>query len=1401
MARVKPYKNSVLGIDIGSVALSIVQIDLSGNILKEVYVFHKGHIKESLLSVQKSFNLSSVCGIACTTISGITPKHAHVYDPQLAIITATKTLCKQAGSVLLVGAEKFMIINFDSKGNYDFTKTNSSCAAGTGSFLDQQAFRLNLSGIEQLSEMALRNSDEIPDIASRCAVFAKTDLIHAQQKGYSIEAICDSLCKGLAKNICDTLFSKNAPVLPVLFIGGVSKNDAVVKHLEQLLDTRLLQHEHSQYFGAIGAAYLLLKEKHDFTPQNITSFEEILDIDQSKREYYHEALSLKLSHYPDFTTNDSYLFEPTKSLHSDKVRVDMYTRMNKKHKYNVFLGIDIGSTSTKAIITNEKNEVLAGFYTHTAGNPLMAVKSIFEAIDDICKKKKIELSFWGVGTTGSGRKFIGKIIRADSVIDEITAHARAAYELNPKTDTIIEIGGQDAKFTLMRDGVVTFSQMNTVCAAGTGSFIEEQAKKLNCPLEEYSKRVENVRAPYASDRCTVFMERDINQLLNMGFSVNETLATALYSVTENYLKKVATEASIGENVCFQGATAKNKSLVAAFEKKLNKKIFVSKYCHLTGALGVALMLNEEHWNKSNFRGLNIYKENIPITSDSCHLCANNCHISIAEVMGEKEAYGFLCGRDYSAETPTKRIRKEFNLIEERKKILAEKEEYKYDIVIGIPASLHLFEELSLWKRFFNNLSIRIITSENFSDPLRTGKRIAGAEFCAPIDSMYGHVAYLADKVDFIFIPLFLEAREKPKDTFRNYCYYTQYSSTLVYTLKEMGIQEKCLSPLIDLNKGNYYTIQQLLKCLKPVLKGEINYFDIGKAYEEAVSFNQNKKQRLIELFEKEFNPEADPAVVLLGRPYVILSKTLNKGIPDIFSNMGVKTFYQDMITADIEKTEDIKLLLKKVPWYYAAQILEKAKIVANTKNLYPVLITAFKCSPDSFIIEYFKKILNKHHKPYLILQIDEHDSNVGYETRIEAAVRSFRNHSKSAEIIPQVKAFDILPHIESEINGKTLLFPSWDPIVSPLIVANLKRLGIDAQLMESSEMIIKKSMTHNTGQCLPLNIITQEYIDYIEKYALKPENTILWMLESKLSCNLGLFPYYMKSLLENYGKGFEKSNVYSGPLTHLEISLNACYYAYFAYMLGGLIRKIACKIRPYESLKGSTDNAIAKSIDILKEAFLGKKSMDISVSEAISLFDDIEKNDSKKRPKVAIFGDFYVRDNDIMNQGLIRAIEDAGGEVITTPYNDLVKITIENILRRALARGSYSQTGLYKIIINIFKLFDEKYYNKHFKKYFGKQAVINPKMLEKHLNDFNINLMHSGESYENILKIFYILENYPDVSLFVQTNPAYCCPSLVTEAMTSEIKQITGVPVVTITYDGTNEYKNDIIIPYLQNFA
>ncbi|MCX6303776.1 MAG: acyl-CoA dehydratase activase [Bacteroidetes bacterium] len=1376
-------------------------MDLSGNILDVQHLSHKGRIRESLGIAGQHIDLKTVCRIAVCSAPCFNTELVSCVNPQVAIINGAKLLFSKARSILYAGAEKFMLIKFDEQGFFESVRSNSSCAAGTGSFLDQQAQRLHLSGIEELCETALRNRDPMPDIASRCSVFAKTDLIHAQQQGFSLEAVCDSLCRGLAINIADALFNQDPPLPPIFFAGGVSKNAAVVRHLEKLLKTRLVLHEYGHCLGAAGACYSGLLEKDVPSTRTVASLEEILLPDGNGKTYFHPPLALTLSDYPDFGRTETRNFRPVVSAHPADVQVDLYTPLEKGTDHDVFLGIDIGSTSTKAILVKPDRTPLAGFYTYTSGKPAEATQAIFEAIDDLAGKQGTGLRIRGAGTTGSGRKFISKIIHADLVVDEITAHARAAFELNPKTDTVIEIGGQDSKFTLMQDGMVTFSQMNAVCAAGTGSFLEEQAGRLGCPLSAYSDKTGGVSAPLASDRCTVFMERDTNQLLNKGYSLGEILATTLHSVMENYLKKVALEGSIGNHVCFQGATAKNRSLVAAFEQRLGKKIFVSPYCHLTGALGVALLLGEEKPFKPGFRGLDLYKESFDIRSETCAICSNRCHISLASVQGEQEAYGFLCGRDYETKKHVAPDATVFNLLDERSRILnaMQPETFARDVVIGLPASLHLFEELPLWKRFFANLSIRTVTSDQFANPVRSGKRIAGAEFCAPIDSMYGHASWLAGKADFIFQPVSLETRDKDENSDRYYCYYTQFSASLVHTLKDKNIAGKMISPLLNFSKGNRQVIKKLAESLQPALGTAASPAKVRAAFDEALLFANDRKKKLFALFQREFKPDAGISVVLLGRPYVVLSKSMNKGIPDIFAGNGVKPFFQDMVAPDELLSEETELLLRKIPWYYAAKILETAKTAATTKNLYPVLITAFKCAPDSFILEYFKKLLNDYHKPYLILQIDEHDSNVGYETRIEAAIRSFRNHAALDRQYPEPASPQLLPHLETRINGKTLLFPNWDNLVAPLLVANLRRGGIDARLMQSSEVIIKKSMAYNTGQCLPVNIMAQEFIDYVGQHHLQPGNTMLWMTRCYITCNLRLYPFYVKNLLERYGHGFEKASVYNGELTHLEIAVSTSYYAYFAYLLGGLIRKLGCRIRPYEIERGATNEAINKSMWILEDAFLGNRPMDAAVVEAISIFDKIGRKPGNK-PRVAIFGDLYVRDNDIMNQDLIRDIEENGGEVVTTPYTDLVKITIENVIRRAMDRGEYFKTGLYRVMLSSIKILEDKYY-KHFKKYLGNKPVVNPLLLEKHLEKFDVSRYHSGESYENILKVFYILENYPDISLFVQTNPAFCCPALVTEAMAPEIKRITGIPVVTLTYDGTSGTGNDAIVSYLNSVS
>jgi len=1405
-----PQDLNLLGVDVGSVSVSVAEIDGNLEIVHSVYAFHKGEPRRCLDDLLKEFDLSSIGGIACASSTPPLVNSEGTYDDLVCLMTACRHLHGKVGSILVVGGEKFGLIRFDPQGNYLSYRGNTSCAAGTGSFLDQQALRLRLKGIEELSSVASGNQGDRPQIASRCAVFAKTDLVHAQQEGYTVAGICDGLCYGLAKNIVDTVVSGTKPLAPIVFVGGVSLNSSVVRHLESLLGEKLIVDGNAAH-GALGAALMLHRDLPPAKRRPLASSSRIFLTAKAQKECPRAPLRLEKSEYPDFQNIERFLFTPRENR-ENPVEVELYQPVRERDRLELFLGIDIGSTSTKAVLLDTRQQVVVGLYTRTCGKPLDATRNILAAIEDLREKHRAELHFLGAATTGSGRKFVGKVIGADLVLNEISAHARAAVHANPSVDTIIEIGGQDSKFTVLRNGMVTSCVMNTVCAAGTGSFIEEQAEKLGCALEEIAPRTAGRRAPISSDRCTVFMERDINHYLNDGYSVDEVLASVLHSVCENYLSKVAIESQIGDTVLFQGATAKNRSLVAAFEQRLGKPIHVSKFCHLAGAYGIALALAERRPAASSFRGIRLCEKPIAVESEVCPLCTNHCKISLAEVDGEKVAYGFLCGRDYDTRKFVDNNPSGIDLLRIRKKAYAFRRlPIRHPgITIAIPAALHLYEDLPFWKYFFNELGIHTESSESYRSAVREGKSLAGAEFCAPIAALHGHVRYLLRKgkthggTRYLFIPCYLEQGPIQSGTRQQYCYYTQYAPALVLDLAErLGIpEEHILAPLTHYRYHSFHTKAQLYRMLSKITESRIGFLEVSAAFDRALDFQSSVRDKLRALYEKETAKSDELHVVLLGRPYSVLTESMNKRIPNIFASLGVKVFYQDMLRTPEDTSPPIRDLLDEFHWHYAKQILRAAETAARSRSAYPVLVTSFKCTPDSFVQDNLKELMEAHNKPYLVLQLDEHDSSVGYETRIEAAVEAFQNHFTNTaakedardQVVSYPQTFS--SPWKSALDGKTLLIPNWDALALPLVAANLRRAGIDARLLERTEETIRKSSRSNSGQCIPLSIIAQAAIEYVQTHDLDPAKTALWIARSEIACNIHLFPHQIRRIFHSHGNGMERASIYVGDLSFLDLSMKLPLNTYFAFMFGGFLRKMACHIRPYERLKGSTDRAVDQGLKIFEEAMLGHRSKDSAVAKVVSLFKSISVRPESK-PKVAVFGDLYVRDNDIINQGLVRFIEKHGGEVVTTPYSSYLKMVSRPYLRKWVIEGNLLGALSSKLLLATVSPLERSYLSA-FQEVLGTCEIQYEDPPERILAEFGVRLEHTGESMENLLKVYFTKKQYPDLSLFVQTSPAFCCPSLITEAMAEAIEQKTGVPVVSITYDGTGGNKNEAIIPYLK---
>lgn len=1384
----------ILSIDVGSVSIQIAVTDGRGRLESLVSTDHFGEVKQALIHLMEPLNVKQITHIACSESTPAFIRSSKVFDEQLSLIRAAQSLHASFDAILHIGGEKFSLSWFGRHQNYMGAKHNTSCAAGTGSFLDQQARRLNLlNGSHELSQKALNNRKKIPDIATRCAVFAKTDLIHSQQEGYDIEQICDGLTLGLAKNVVNTLFTSRDIQGTVLFCGGVSKNRSVTNHLQDLTGLTFTIDENSHGYPAFGAALLLLDEIRQNPRLESCSLDSISDIflesDKQKDATYPE-LELKLSTYPKFTSFHSF--------ESDNVEVDIYQDPKTVNTSHTYLGLDVGSTSTKSILINTDGEPIVGIYTKTASRPVQAVQKIFKSYHEFFDRYDLTTRVLGCGTTGSGRRISGKIIGADIEPDEITAHATAASFLKKEVDTIIEIGGQDAKFTLLKDGMVTFSVMNTVCAAGTGSFIEEQALKLDCPLSEYSKQTQGVKSPMTSDRCTVFMERDINYYMAQGYEKSEILGSVLHSVRDNYLSKVANMSQIGKCVLFQGATARNKALIAAFEQKLQQPIHVSRYCHLTGALGVALLLRGKTEKPSAFRGFGLFKQQIPLRQETCKLCTNHCKLTIAEMDGKPLAYGFLCGRDYDTQ---KRVSRPsgYNLLATRKtaRIKPEKSTVKHDFTIGIPKALHMFEDHDFWRYFFKNLGIKTISSRPLKQPVRLGRDMAGAEFCAPVVALHGHVSYLMEKADYVFLPFYYEDKMDTRDRRRQHCYYTQFIPSVISCLPSVD-RDKLLTPIIRYLYTNFHTKLEIYKILKEISSEFLfSFFDISSAYDKATALQKRKTERLKSIYAQHKSTDSSLNVALLGRPYTILTDTMNNNIPGIFENLNVKTFFQDMLDYENYDFTPIEPLLKEIHWKYAAQILQAAYLCAQTDNLYPVYISSFKCAPDSFAIDYFKRIMEKHNKPYLILELDEHDSSVGYETRIEAAVQAFSNHKRSAAPPKIQSCKDMHPRFLKKLNQKTIIFPNWDAYTGQLIVSVFKSEGYKAVLMEETPQTLKESMLTNTGQCIPLNAVAAGFVHTVKKHGLNPGDAILWLNPSEIACNIKMYPYHIQKILDRHGSDFENTSIYKGELSLFDISFRASTNAYYAYMFGGLLRSVGCRIRPYEITRGETDQAIGTALHMLCDAFENGESKEIALKQCKDLFLNIETR-KENRPKVGIYGDLYVRDNHVINQDLVRFIEENGGEAVTTPYYKYAKIIANAYFKKWFKEGRYLSLISYKSLLTVMKTMEKRYFP-YFEPFLKKEELMVSHSYENILTDYGIREEHTGESMDNILKIHHIISEYPDLSLLVQTNPAFCCPGLITEAMALKIEAKTGIPIVNITYDISGGNKNKVIIPYIKN--
>ena len=1081
-----------LGLDVGSISADLVVMTEEGEILQARYERILGRplqvaleLLEQALAQHEGVRGLCVTGSGAKLIAGLL--QVPFVNEIVAQSRATAFLHPQVRTVIEIGGTESKLICLgrgpDGKVRVEDFAMNSMCAAGTGSFLDQQASRLKVS-IEEFSRLALK-SENPPRIAGRCSVFAKSDMIHLQQQGTPDYDIIAGLCYAMAHSFKSNVGRGKEFARPIAFQGGVAANVGMVRAFRDVLglaDGELIIPEHFGCTGAIGAVLHVL--------------------DQGR------ACALE-----DLGPLRDYVSRPhTEAERLATLRDDDYEMMvmptplpRRRTKIDAYVGVDVGSISTNVVVIDANHNVIARRYLMTEGRPLEAVKKgLYEVGLDVGEHVNVR----GCATTGSGRYLTGEFIGADVIKNEITTHARAAVEADPRVDTIFEIGGQDAKYISLENGAVVDFAMNKVCAAGTGSFLEEQAERLGLKIEEeFGAAALASQGPCAlGERCTVFMESDLTFHQQRGVRRDDLVAGLSYSIVYNYLNRVVEDRVVGDVIFFQGGVGFNRGVKAAFEAVLGKKVIVPPHHDIMGAIGAAMFAQAQSDGATKFRGFDLRDVQYKLRTFECKSCSNRCEIHQVSIEGQKALhFGSRCGRfdDESKHTAGRHLPR---LFAEREEALLnayakEAPDRPIGVRIGIPRVMTFFDLYPLWKAFFTEIGCQVQLSQPTNkDIIRAGSDAMNTETCFPVSVSHGHVLDLMGSgVDYIFMPSVVNLEHEAPAV--NHSYACPLAQSLPYMMRAslefpQGGPE-LLAPIFHFERGREAVNEDLRKLAQmfevPAARVERA---IQAGWQALDAFRSRLRERGSQVLEGL--AEGQQAVVIISRPYNGCDAAMNLNLPDKLRDLGVLAIPMDLLPLDLA---GIGKEFPHMYWKYGQKILAAARIIGPNPNLHAVYVTNFRCGPDSFISKFFGRVLGE---PYLTIEIDQHSSDVGAITRCEAFIDSFR--SIRTEGRRKARGEDLFFDIRRVGRALKVYVPHMDDH-NLVFAAMLRANGIDAEgLPMSDRESAELGRKFTTGkECYPCILTTGDIVKKTREPGFDPQHSAFFMPEADGPCRFGQY--------------------------------------------------------------------------------------------------------------------------------------------------------------------------------------------------------------------------------------------------------------------------------------------------------
>lgn len=1377
-----------LGLDVGSTTVKLVLTDLYNNIILKNYQRHFSDIKKTIQQIltttyEKYPDIDVT--VMVTGSGGISVSkwlRIPFIQEVVAAASAVEEFFPNTDVAIELGGEDAKITYFD--GTID-QRMNGTCAGGTGAFIDQMAALLQTDAAG-LNELA-KNYNVIYPIAARCGVFAKTDIQPLLNEGAAKEDIAASIFQSVVNQTIGGLACGKPIKGNIAFLGGplgfLSELRKRFIETLNLKEDEVIFPSNSEVFVALGAAFSSRKSPKLPFKKLVSRLCDMVSIETEGVERLNALFSDK-KEYEDFLLRHSKNIVPKGDL--------------KAFSGNCFLGIDAGSTTTKAVVTDIDGTILYSNYGSNKGNPL---KSVVQIIKDIYQKMPKEARIVNSVVTGYGEGLIKAALGVDVGEIETIAHYKAAKKLLPDVEFILDIGGQDMKCLKIKDGVISSIMLNEACSSGCGSFVETFAQALGMNVEDFAKEALFAEKPVdLGSRCTVFMNSKVKQAQKEGASIGEISAGLSYSVIKNALLKVIKlrdSKELGKKVIVQGGTFYNDAVLRAFEQIAGVEAVRPDIAGLMGAYGASIIASETYQDKKE--SSLIKKEQLDSfeaksSMRRCGLCGNNCLLTI-NTFNDTQEYisGNRCERALG--TNKKETSLAPNMYDYKYKRLFSYKPLAAGAarrgVIGIPRVLNIYENYPFWFTFLTELGFRVELSPPSSKKIfEMGiDTIPSESACYPAKLVHGHIMSLIKSgVKRIFYPCIPYEKREQKEANNHYnCpMVISYSEVIKNNIDSLDNKEILfLNPFLP-----YYNQKRLIKRLYE----EFSQFGVTMretknavlaGHRESLRFKQDiiKKGKDVLRYIDENNLKG---IVLSGRPYHI-DPEIHHGISNLITGFNMAVLTEDSVS-DFGKVKRPLTFVDQ--WMYHSRLYAAASFVSEHKNLELVQLNSFGCGLDAITTEQTEEILSEAGKIYTVLKIDEGNNLGAARIRIRSLKAALDEREKNGALGEGKKIASKRVIFSKDMRAKhTILAPQMSPIHFDILEEAFKLSGYKFELLESTDRgAIDEGLKHvNNDACYPTLIVVGQLLQALKSGKYDVNNTSVMITQTGGGCRATNYIGFLRKALHDAGFGnvpvvsLNFSGLESNP--GFKMSLGLLKRLLMSILYGDLLMRVLLRVRPYEKIEGSSDLLHERWAKKCKKS-LAKASFrefERNIKRIVEDFDNLEIYDISK-PKVGVVGEILVKFHPFANNHLVKVIESEGAEAVVP---DLFDFLLYCLFDTTFKREKLSEKKLDSIksvlaikILEFFrgKLQKELRQSKRFTEPCGIQELA--KYSQEILSLGN----NAGEGWLLTAEMLELIHS--GVKNIVCVQPFACLPNHITgKGMIKKLKSIYNANITAVDYD------------------